>query len=123
MGEFDALAAGAKTSEQPSFLEIPALEWLQGLRGSGASGEGAWRARKVPAATQRRSSVGMGALPKNPRNLPRCGQNSGFGIDYSSTLEALERRIGLRRNEALAIAWLKAASKKAVGEQVGVELG
>jgi hypothetical protein len=39
----------------------------------------------------------MGALPPNPRNLSLWGQNNGWFLT-GTTIEALERRIGLRRN-------------------------
>ena len=43
--------------------------------------------------------VELGALPPNPRNLALSGQNGCFG---STTIEALERRIGRRRNATRA---------------------
>ena len=46
-----------------------------------------------------RPVVILGALPPSPRNLTLSGQNSCFG---STTMEALERRIGLRRNATRA---------------------
>jgi hypothetical protein len=48
---------------------------------------------------RKESFVELGALPPNPRNLPLSGQNGCFG---STTIEALERRIGLRRNATRA---------------------
>lgn len=48
---------------------------------------------------RKESSVELAALPPNPRNLPLSGQNGCFG---STTIEALERRIGLRRNATRA---------------------
>lgn len=45
------------------------------------------------------SFIKLGARPPNPRNLPLSGQNGCFG---STTIEALERRIGLRRNATRA---------------------
>jgi hypothetical protein len=44
-------------------------------------------------------SIALGALPPNPRNLSLSGQNGCFD---STTMEALERRIGLRRNATRA---------------------
>lgn len=41
----------------------------------------------------------LGALPPNPRNLPLSGQN---GCLDCTTIEALERRTGLRRNATRA---------------------
>ena len=46
-----------------------------------------------------KSIVELGALPPNPRNLALSGQNGCFG---STTIEALERRVGLRRNATRA---------------------
>ena len=46
-----------------------------------------------------KSIVTLGALPPNPRNLALSGQNGCFG---STTIEALERRVGLRRNATRA---------------------
>jgi hypothetical protein len=48
---------------------------------------------------QKKSFVVLGALPPNPRNLALFGQDGCFG---STTIEALERRIGLRRNATRA---------------------
>ena len=48
---------------------------------------------------RKKSLVQLGALPPNPRNLPLSGQNGRFG---STKIEALERRIGLRRNATRA---------------------
>ena len=48
---------------------------------------------------RKKSFVELGALPPNPRNLALSGQNGCFG---STTIEALERRIGLRRNATRA---------------------
>ena len=48
---------------------------------------------------RKKSFADLGALPPNPRNLPLSGQNGCFG---STTIEALERRIGLRRNATRA---------------------
>jgi len=50
-------------------------------------------------STRKKSIVELGALPPNPRNLPLFGQNGCFG---STTIEALERRTGLRRNATRA---------------------
>ena len=48
---------------------------------------------------RKESFVELGALPPNPRNLPLSGQNGCFG---STTIEALERRTGPRRNATRA---------------------
>ena len=48
---------------------------------------------------RKKSFVALGALPPNPRNLPLSGQNGCF---VWTTMEALERRIGLRRNATRA---------------------
>jgi hypothetical protein len=48
---------------------------------------------------RKKSFVELEALPPNPRNLALSGQNGCFG---STTIEALERRIGLRRNATRA---------------------
>jgi hypothetical protein len=60
---------------------------------------------------RKKSIVELGALPPNPRNLALSGQNGCFG---STTIEALERRVGLRRNATRAPAqapeWRGAAS-------------
>jgi hypothetical protein len=48
---------------------------------------------------RKKSIVELGALPPNPRNLALFGQNGCFG---SITMEALERRVGLRRNATRA---------------------
>lgn len=48
---------------------------------------------------RKKSIVELGALPPNPRNLALSGQNGCFG---SITIEALERRVGLRRNATRA---------------------
>ena len=48
---------------------------------------------------RKKSIVELGALPPNPRNLALFGQN---GCWASTTIEALERRVGLRRNATRA---------------------
>jgi hypothetical protein len=48
---------------------------------------------------RKKSIIELGALPPNPRNLALSGQNGYFG---STTIEALERRVGLRRNATRA---------------------
>jgi len=53
----------------------------------------------VHESIRNESFIELGARPPNPRNLPLSGQNGCFG---STTIEALERRIGLRRNATRA---------------------
>jgi hypothetical protein len=48
---------------------------------------------------RKKSIIELGALPPNPRNLALSGQNGCFG---STTIKALERRVGLRRNATRA---------------------
>jgi hypothetical protein len=48
---------------------------------------------------RKKSIVELRALPPTPRNLALSGQNGCFG---STTIEALERRVGLRRNATRA---------------------
>ena len=48
---------------------------------------------------RKESFIELGALPPNSRNLALSGQNGCFG---STTIEALERRVGLRRNATRA---------------------
>jgi len=48
---------------------------------------------------RKKSFVELGALPPSPRNLALSGQNGFGGL---TTIEALERRIGLRRNATRA---------------------
>src|ERR1017187_1152964 len=64
-------------------------------------GKGAAIARLVVQGRQqgRNVSWNLGALPPNPRNLALSGQNSCWAW---TTMEALERRIGLRRNATRA---------------------
>ena len=50
-------------------------------------------------SVRKKSIVELGALPPNPRNLALSGQNGCVG---SITIEALERRIGRRRNATRA---------------------
>src|ERR1035441_1913070 len=74
-----------------------------GLKGSIAEcvGKGAAIARLVVQGRQQGKNVSwnLGALPPNPRNLALSGQNSCWAW---TTREALERRIGLRRNATRA---------------------
>src|ERR1019366_5576573 len=64
-------------------------------------GKGAAIARLVVQGRQQGKNVSwnLGALPPNPRNLALSGQNSCWAW---TTREALERRIGLRRNATRA---------------------
>src|ERR1035437_6001332 len=64
-------------------------------------GKGAAIARLVVQGRQQGKNVSwnLGALPPNPRNLALSGQNSCWAW---TTMEALERRIGLRRNATRA---------------------
>ena len=50
-------------------------------------------------SNRKKSIFELGALPPSPRNLALSGQNGFWG---STTIEALERRIGLRRNATRA---------------------
>ena len=50
-------------------------------------------------SNRKKSIIELGALPPNPRNLPLSGQNGCF---RSTTIKALERRVGLRRNATRA---------------------
>ncbi len=50
-------------------------------------------------STRKTGIIELGALPPNPRNLPLSGQN---GCSGSTTIKALERRVGLRRNATRA---------------------
>src|ERR1022692_1451757 len=81
------------------FFHSPALD----LNGSIAEcvGKGAAIARLVVQGRQQGKNVSwnLGALPPNPRNLALSGQNSCWAW---TTMEALERRIGLRRNATRA---------------------
>ena len=66
---------------------------------SGVSNAGRQLSTPWPNPIWKRAFGELGALPPSPRNLPLLGQNGGFG---STTIEALERRIGLRRNATRA---------------------
>src|SRR5262245_20107464 len=92
--------AGGSGGHQPLLpvlqLRTPASE--PGVPNAGGSVPGPERTA-MTEPIRKKSIVELGALPPNPRNLALSGQNGCFG---STTIEALERRVGLRRNATRA---------------------
>src|SRR5258705_9718709 len=92
--------AGGSGGYQPllSVLQLRTTAPKPGVPNAGGSLPGPGCAA-MTESIRKKSFVELGALPPNPRNLPLSGQNGCFG---STTIEALERRIGLRRNATRA---------------------